>query len=62
MDDRTRQPAPDFTTPALVFLFINMLWIFGVVWANWGLGAVALAGLALNHLITRLDRRLARRR
>ncbi|MGR3375561.1 histidinol phosphate aminotransferase [Salipiger abyssi] len=61
MDDRTRQPAPDFTTPALVFLFINMLWIFGVLWVQWGLGAVLLAGLAVNHLITRLERRLTRR-
>ncbi|APZ53849.1 histidinol phosphate aminotransferase [Salipiger abyssi] len=61
MDDRTRQPAPDFTTPALVFLFINMLWIFGVLWVQWGLDAVLLAGLVVNHLITRLERRLTRR-
>ncbi|MBN9885845.1 histidinol phosphate aminotransferase [Salipiger abyssi] len=61
MDDRTRQPAPDFTTPALVFLFINMLWIFAVLWVQWGLGAVLLLGLAVNHLITRLERRLRRR-
>ena len=35
-----------------------MLWIFGVIWVSWGLGAVALAGVAVNHLITLLDRRL----
>ena len=58
MDNRTRQSAPDYTSPALLFLFINMLWIFGVIWVSWGLGAVALAGVAVNHLITLLDRRL----
>lgn len=58
MDNRTRQSAPDYTSPALLFLFINMLWIFGVIWVNWGLGVVALAGVAVNHLITLLDRRL----
>ena len=58
MDNRTRQPAPDYTSSPLFFLFINMLWIFGVIWVSWGLGAVALAGVAVNHLITLLDRRL----
>lgn len=58
MDDRTRQPAPDYTTSALFFIFINMLWIFGVIWISWGLGAVAITGVILNHLITMLDARL----
>ena len=61
MDNRTRQPAPDYTSSALFFLFINMLWIFGVIWVSWGLGAVALAGVAVNHLITLLDRRRSAR-
>ncbi|APX23848.1 MAG: histidinol phosphate aminotransferase [Rhodobacteraceae bacterium] len=58
MDDRTHQPAPDYTTSALFFIFINMLWIFGVIWISWGLGAVAIIGVILNHLISMLDARL----
>ncbi|GGG64834.1 hypothetical protein GCM10011415_09410 [Salipiger pallidus] len=58
MDDRTRQPAPDYTTSALFFLFINLLWILGTIWVNWGLGAVAIVGVGLNHLITMLELRL----
>ncbi|EIE52869.1 histidinol phosphate aminotransferase [Salipiger aestuarii] len=58
MDDRTRQSAPDYSTSALFFIFINMIWIFGVLWVSWGLGAVAIAGVIVNHLITMLDNRL----
>lgn len=58
MDDRTRQPAPDHMTSALFFIFLNMLWIFGVLWVSWGLGAVAIAGVAVNHVITMLDNHL----
>lgn len=58
MDDRTRQPAPDYMTSALFFIFLNMLWIFGVLWVSWGLGAVAIAGVTVNHLITMLDNHL----
>ena len=58
MDDQTRQPAPDYTSSALFFIFINMLWIFGVIWISWGLGAVAIIGVILNHLISMLDARL----
>ncbi|EEX16307.1 MAG: histidinol phosphate aminotransferase [Salipiger thiooxidans] len=60
MDDQTRQPAPDYTSSALFFIFINMLWIFGVIWVHWGLGAVAIAGVGVNHLITMLDDRIKR--
>lgn len=58
MDDRTRPSAPDYTTSALFFIFVNMLWIFGVLWVSWGLGAVAIAGVGVNHLITMLDTHL----
>ncbi|MCR8549904.1 histidinol phosphate aminotransferase [Salipiger sp. P9] len=61
MTGQTRQPAPDYTKPALVFLFVNLLWIFGVVWATLGLAPVLLGAIALNHAITLLDRRLARK-
>lgn len=49
------QRVQDYRSASLVLIFINMLWIFGVIWTSWGLPAVMLAGLALNHAITRLD-------
>ncbi|MDU8912810.1 histidinol phosphate aminotransferase [Aestuariicoccus sp. MJ-SS9] len=51
----------DYTTASLVLIFVNLLWILGVIWAQWGIGAVMLAGAVLNHLITRLEVYRARR-
>ena len=51
----------NYTVPSLVLGLINLLWIFGVIWVNWGLGGVVLAGLGLNHLIGRLEQHLIRR-
>lgn len=45
----------DYTTANLVLIFVNMLWIFGVIWSTWGLAPVILVALVLNHLITRLQ-------
>ncbi|MDO6520551.1 histidinol phosphate aminotransferase [Shimia thalassica] len=47
----------NYTKPALVMIFVNLLWLFGVLLAIWGLPAVLLAGWILNHAITRLERR-----
>ncbi len=44
----------NYTDAALAMLLVNMLWVFGVIWAHWGIGAVMLSGWALNSLITRL--------
>ena len=44
----------DYTTANLILIFVNLLWIFGVIWANFGILAVILAGWALNHAITRI--------
>ncbi|WP_417722075.1 histidinol phosphate aminotransferase [Salipiger sp.] len=58
MEQRSRTHAPDHTTANLVLIFVNMIWIFLVVWGAFGLGAVAILGAFLNHLITRLEFRL----
>lgn len=47
----------DYTTPSLVLIFINMLWVFGVIWAWFGLAPVLLLGWALHHAIRALARR-----
>ncbi|WP_169052583.1 hypothetical protein [Pseudooceanicola onchidii] len=52
----TRPAAPDYTTPALVMGLVNLLWIFGVIWALFGLPAVMATGWLLNLGIDRLRR------
>lgn len=44
----------DYTNANLILIFVNLLWIFGVIWAQFGIFAVILTGWILNHLITRL--------
>jgi hypothetical protein len=51
----------DYTTASLVLIFVNLLWIFGVIWAKFGLLAVILTGWFLNHMITRLGQYRASR-
>ncbi|HKK98165.1 MAG TPA: histidinol phosphate aminotransferase [Marivita sp.] len=51
----------DYTTANLILIFVNLLWIFGVIWANFGLLAVILTGWLLNHGITRIEHYRARR-
>ena len=63
MNGNHPQRVEDYTAASLVLLFVNLLWIFGVIWAQFGLLAVMLCGLALNHLISRLEQaRLERER
>lgn len=51
-------PAPDYTTACVVMFGINVAWIFMVVWAIWGLLAVAAIGWGVNFWINRVqDRR-----
>lgn len=55
MDHRYPKRVEDYTTASLVLLFVNLLWIFCVIWAWLGFAAVILTGWVLNHLITRLE-------
>ncbi|MFP7673880.1 histidinol phosphate aminotransferase [Marivita sp. S0852] len=55
MDNPHPKRVEDYTTAALFLIFINMLWIFGMIWAKFGLVAVIVTGWAVNFLITRLD-------
>lgn len=51
----------DYTTANLILILVNLLWILGVIWANFGLLAVVLTGWFLNHMITRLEQYRASR-
>lgn len=48
--------APNYTNAALVMGLVNLLWIFGVLWAAFGLPVVLLVGFVLDKLITRIGR------
>ena len=48
------RPVPDYTTPALVMGFVNLLWIFAVIWAQFGLVAVMATAWVLYLGIERL--------
>ncbi len=49
--------APNYTTAALLMGLVNLLWIFMVLRAIFGLPAVFAAAYGLNLLIGRLSRR-----
>ena len=55
MEHRHPKRVEDYTTANLILIFVNLLWIFGVIWAQFGIVAVILVGWLLNHLITRLE-------
>ena len=61
MSQRHPSRVPDYTNANLVLIFVNLCWIFGVVWMHWGLGAAIVLAVALNHGITRLESYRARR-
>ncbi|WP_167648049.1 histidinol phosphate aminotransferase [Mameliella alba] len=60
MENRHPQPVEDYTSANMVLIFVNLLWVFVLLWSWWGLGPVLIVAVLLNHLITRLE--LARRR
>lgn len=51
----------NYTPAVLVMVFVNLLWIFGVIWASYGILPVILVGWALNEAIKWLEGYLASR-
>jgi hypothetical protein len=56
MFDNDRPKAPNYTNAALMMGLVNLLWIFGVIWAVFGFPAVMALGWLLNLCIDRLRR------
>jgi len=50
--------APNYTNAALVMGLVNLLWIFALLWAAFGLPVVLLAGYLLNLAISRFGPRV----
>lgn len=53
-DPNDRPAAPDFTQACVVMFGVNLTWIMMVIWAIWGLVAVAVLGWVVNKLISRI--------
>ena len=51
------QSAPSYTSACVVLFGVNILWLLVVIWALWGLLAVALSGWAVNAMIDRIAAR-----
>ena len=51
----------NYTNTCLIMWGVNLFWILVAIWVLWGLPAVLITGLALNTLITRLERRVQRK-
>jgi hypothetical protein len=49
--------APNFTQACLVMFGVNIAWVFFVLWAIWGLIAVAVTGWCINRAISYLEAR-----
>ena len=61
MDGNHPKRVEDYTTASLILVFVNLIWILGVIWANFGILVVILTAWVLNHMITRLERHRASR-
>lgn len=54
-DDHNRPAAPNFTQACVVMFGVNLTWILMVIWAVWGILAVALTGWVVNQIIRRIE-------
>lgn len=60
MQQKRRAPVMDYKNITLVLGLANLMWIFATIWSLYGVAAVLVLAAVLNHLITRLDLKLAR--
>ena len=54
---RPMQSVENYTNTCLVMALVNLIWVFGVLWAVWGWPAVLVCAVGLNALITCLARK-----
>ena len=62
MQQTHRPRVPNFMNVTLELGLINLMWIFATIWSHYGFAFVLVLAAVLNHLITRLDLKLARER
>lgn len=51
------QSAPNYTNAALVMGFVNLMWVFVLMFVLWGLPSVMVLAVILNAGIDRMARR-----
>lgn len=49
------ETGPDLFSAAIIFIGINLMWIFFALWVLFGMIPVLLLAVFLNHLINRLE-------
>ncbi|PSL21018.1 hypothetical protein [Shimia abyssi] len=54
---RPIQRVENYTITCLVMGFVNLIWIFGVLWVVWGLPAVMVLAVILNAGIDRIGQK-----
>lgn len=59
-DPSFRDETTERLSALLSFLAVNLLWIFFALWLIYGMAAVLLFALVVNHMISRLEIRLLR--
>ncbi len=52
MRDPYPQAAPNYTNACIVMFGVNIMWIFTVIWAIWGLVFVIALGALINRAMT----------
>jgi hypothetical protein len=52
--DKDAQEA-DKALANLILIYLNLLWIFGVLWSSWGLAPVLILAMVINHFINRTE-------
>jgi hypothetical protein len=60
-NNHTMSSAPDFTKACIVMFGVNLSWVFILLWAAWGLLAVAGVAWGINRWLCWLDSRRTRR-
>ena len=55
-----RPSAPNYTQACIVMFGVNLTWVFLLLWAVWGLIAVAALGWSLNRWMIWLEARKQR--
>ncbi|GAA6179958.1 hypothetical protein NBRC116594_13960 [Shimia sp. NS0008-38b] len=54
---RPVQPVQDYTTACLIMAFVNLLWVFVLIYVLWGLPSVMVLSVVLNAGIDRCTHR-----
>lgn len=61
MNSQHPKRVEDYTTANIVLISVNLFWILGVVWANFGFAPAVILALVVNHGLGRIEQARGRR-